>query len=69
MRSVICCTRLLLFVVGTASCGSSFAGVNEGVAALQKGDYATALKEFKPLAERGDSKPNIVWAGCIRSYN
>jgi hypothetical protein len=56
MRFVICCTRLLLFVIGTASCGSSLAGVNEGVAALQKADYATALKEFEPLAARGDSE-------------
>ncbi len=56
MRFVSCCTRLLWLVVGTASCGSSLAGVNEGVAALQKADYATALKEFEPLAERGDSE-------------
>jgi TPR repeat protein len=56
MRSAICCTRLLLFVVGTASCGPSLAGVDEGVAALQKADYAAALKEFEPLAARGDSE-------------
>ncbi len=56
MRFVICCTRLLLFVVGTASCGWCLAGVNEGVAALQKADYATALREFEPLAARGDSE-------------
>ena len=56
MRFVIRCKRLLLFVVATASCGSSLAGVNEGVAALLKEDYATALKEFRPLAAGGDAE-------------
>jgi len=56
MRFVICWARLLLLVLGTAGCGSSLAGVEEGVAALLKGDYATALKEFQPLAERGDAE-------------
>ena len=56
MRFVIRCKRLLLFAVATASCGSSLAGVNEGVAALLKEDYATALKEFRPLAAGGDAE-------------
>src|SRR4051794_25807204 len=56
MRILIGCTRLLLLVVGAASSGSSLAGVEEGVAALLKADYATALKEFQPLAERGDAE-------------
>jgi TPR repeat protein len=30
------------------------AGVNEGMVAAQKGDYATAIQEWKPLAEQGD---------------
>jgi len=56
MRIVIGSTRLLLLVIGAASSGSSLAGVEEGVAALLKADYATALKEFQPLAERGDAE-------------
>ena len=28
---------------------------NKGLAAAQAGDFATALKEWKPLAEDGDS--------------
>lgn len=32
-----------------------FAGFDEGVAALKRSDYATALKEFKPLAEQGQA--------------
>lgn len=33
----------------------SWAGVKEGVEAAQRGDYATALKEWHPLAEQGDA--------------
>ncbi len=33
-----------------------WAGWDEGVAAYKRGDYATALREFRPLAERGDAK-------------
>ncbi len=32
------------------------AGWDEGVAAYDRGDYATALREFRPLAEQGDAK-------------
>lgn len=40
---------LLLAFIPPAS-----AGMEEGVVAYQKGDYAAALREFKPLAEKGD---------------
>ena len=33
---------------------SAWAGVDEGTAAFGRGDYATALREWRPLAERGD---------------
>lgn len=56
MRSVVRCKQLVLFVVAAASCGPGAAGLNEGLAALQKADYATALKEFQPLAARGDAE-------------
>ncbi len=32
----------------------ALAGFDEGLTAYQKGDYATALKEWQPLAEQGD---------------
>ncbi len=32
------------------------AGFDEGMAAYQRGDYATALREFRPLAEQGVAK-------------
>ena len=31
----------------------AWAGVDEGVAAYKRGDYATALREFRSLAEQG----------------
>jgi hypothetical protein len=32
----------------------SYAGYDEAVAAAQKGDFQTAFKELKPLAEQGN---------------
>ncbi len=34
----------------------AWAGFNEGVAAFKRGDYATALREWRPLAEQGNSE-------------
>jgi hypothetical protein len=44
-----------LAVVGALlfSAGSAWADFDDGLAAYQRGDYATALKEFRPLAEQG----------------
>ncbi len=36
------------------------AGFDDGVAAAKRGDYATALSKFRPLAEQGDAKAQ--WA-------
>ena len=33
----------------------AWAGYEEGIAAIQRGDYATALREFRPLAGQGDA--------------
>jgi uncharacterized protein len=35
------------------------AGVEEGLAAMDRGDYPKALKEFQRMAERGDDKAMI----------
>ena len=32
------------------------AGFNEGLAAYTNKDYATALREFRPLAKKGDAR-------------
>ena len=34
----------------------TWAGFREGVAAFKRGDYATALREWRPLAEQGHAK-------------
>lgn len=45
-----------LFFIGFLIAGSCKAGLKEGLAAYEKGDYPVALKEFTPLAEKGDAK-------------
>ena len=35
------------------SAGSAWADLDDGVAAYESGDYATALQEWRPLAEQG----------------
>ncbi len=43
------------------------ADFNAGVAAYKKGDYATALREFRPLAERGDAKAQYALGVMYRN--
>jgi TPR repeat protein len=38
------------------SAGSAWADLDDGVAAYERGDYATALQEWRLLAEQGDAK-------------
>ena len=51
-------TPLLALVVGLAlvTTGASAGPVQDGEAAYQKGDYETALKLWRPLAEQGDAE-------------
>jgi len=49
-------SKLLVFAVAALCCGSGIAGLNEGIDAIIKGDYATALKELRPLAEHGNAE-------------
>jgi TPR repeat protein len=37
------------------SAGSAWADFDDGFAAYNRGDYATALEEWRPLAEQGDA--------------
>ena len=37
----------------------AWAGWDEGVAAAKRGDYATAVREWRPLAEQGDAKAQL----------
>ena len=48
--------RLLLSaIIFLASASSAYAGFDAGVAAYQRGDFETAIKEFEPAAEAGDA--------------
>jgi TPR repeat protein len=49
--------KFLLFIAVLAGFAArAHAGLNDGKAAYDRGDYATAYKEFKPLAEHGDAE-------------
>ena len=56
MRRRIRPRALLVCAIAALCCGSAVAGLNEGIDAIIKGDYATALKELRPLAEHGNAE-------------
>lgn len=49
MRKIVVCLAFTLFT------SAAYADFNAGMAAFNKKDYATALKEWKPLASRGNA--------------
>ena len=53
--------RFLLTVtlLGLALIRPAWAGFDEGLAAYERGDYATALREWRPLAEQGNAKAQV----------
>lgn len=44
---------VLAFAAATAARGEAVSDLGDGVAAYTRGDFATAYKKFKPLAEKG----------------
>ncbi|MGA2223464.1 MAG: tetratricopeptide repeat protein [Syntrophobacteraceae bacterium] len=53
--------KLLLIVALLVGCAAiANAGFNEGKAAYERGDYAKALKELKPLAEQGNANAQCM---------
>ena len=50
LAATICLTLAVLLGSAGVSWGSDF---QKGAAAFQSGDYATALREWTPLAEQG----------------
>jgi uncharacterized protein len=55
MRSVLLVISLLAMMMGgtTAVLAANF---QKGLTAAQSGDFATALREWEPLAKQGDAK-------------
>ncbi len=47
--------RVLLALVVVLVAAPAWADSDDGLAAYLQGDYATALKEWRPLAEQGDA--------------
>ena len=48
--------RIADTLIVAGALGSAWADWDDGVAAYAAGDYATAYREWFPLAERGDAK-------------
>jgi TPR repeat protein len=48
--------RTLLAISALLCCNVAVAGLKEGYDALARKDYATAMKEYRPLAERGNAE-------------
>ena len=55
MTRIIVAAALLIAFMATAR-----ADIQEGYAAYERGDYATALREFRPLARQGDASAQIT---------
>ena len=54
-------TVCLSLVVGVASVGiGAAADYQKGLDAARKGDFATAFREWKPLAEQGDAVAQYI---------
>jgi hypothetical protein len=54
--------------VTLGSSSVAFAGLEEGLAAYKRGDYATALKEFRALASEGDAVATVAQANLGVMY-
>ena len=57
MRTLFIIPLVLMSLVSFPSWGADF---NKGMDAYNDGDYATAFKEWKPLAEQGDAYAQIA---------
>ncbi len=71
MKEFLAYSILLILLFGT----SAIADFEKGAAAAIRGDYATALEEWEPLAEQGDASAqfNLGWMyrygqGVIQDY-
>ena len=48
--------RALLIFAAALGCNAALAGLDEGLDALRRNDFAAAANELRPLAERGDAE-------------
>ena len=55
-RGARACVSLICTAISLLSLASmAWDGFREGLAAYNSGDYATALREFRPLAQQGEA--------------
>ena len=63
-------TRIGLLLIALTLCGQAWAGPFEDAsAAYERGDYATALRLYRPLAENGDPDAQINLANMYFDGN
>jgi len=60
LRNLVAVTVLVAFLVGGASPAN--AGFDDGIAAYNRGDFSLALKEWTPLAEKGEARAQVILA-------
>ena len=65
-RLLILPVLLLTLVVGTPAFSADF---QKGLTAAQSGDFATALREWTPLAKQVDADAQIMLVRCISGQN
>ncbi len=65
MRRIL--ATLAVVVALLFSAGAAWADFDDGLAAFERGDYATALREWLPLAEQGDVSAQY-FLGVMYSY-
>ena len=63
MEQIVCHPSLQVTLLALTVClltlGLARADYQAGVEAYERGDYETALQEWQPLAEKGNSKPQF----------
>ncbi len=57
---------VLTFALLIGLAAPAWAGFAEGLAAHERGDYATALRELRPLAEQGNADAQWSWVSSLR---
>ena len=66
LTATLCLTLTIL--LGSVGCDES-ADFQKGVDAFESGDYATALREWKLLAEQGNASAQFNLCGIERDKN
>jgi TPR repeat protein len=66
MTRTIIMRRAVGAILAMALAAPAWAGFDQGVAAYKSEDYATALRELRPLAENGDAQSQFLLGNMYR---